>query len=78
MAKEGRYVYKVSELTSNIKIILEDSFPNIWVEGEISNFKSPSSGHFYFTLKDSKSELKCVFFKSSNERIKFEIKAGCG
>jgi len=76
MAKEGRYVYKVSELTSNIKIILEDSFPNIWVEGEISNFKSPSSGHFYFTLKDSKSELKCVFFKSSNERIKFEIKGG--
>ncbi|MBU1061407.1 MAG: exodeoxyribonuclease VII large subunit [Candidatus Omnitrophica bacterium] len=76
MTQEGRYIYKVSELTSSIKIILEDSFPNIWVEGEISNFKSPSSGHFYFTLKDSKSELKSVFFKSSNEKIKFEIKDG--
>ncbi|MBU1854015.1 MAG: exodeoxyribonuclease VII large subunit [Candidatus Omnitrophica bacterium] len=76
MTQEGRYIYKVSELTSSIKIILEDSFPNIWVEGEISNFKSPSSGHFYFTLKDSKSELKSVFFKSSNEKTKFEIKDG--
>ncbi|MFA4991989.1 MAG: exodeoxyribonuclease VII large subunit [Candidatus Omnitrophota bacterium] len=76
MEQRGRYIYKVSELTSSIKTILEDSFPNIWVEGEISNFKSHSSGHFYFTLKDEKSELKCVFFKSSNEKAKFEIKSG--
>ncbi len=74
---DGRYIYKVSELTSSIKVILEDSFPSIWVEGEISNFKNPSTlGHFYFTLKDSRSEIKCVFFKSHNEKIKFEVKDG--
>ena len=73
MGQDGRYIYKVSELTSSIKLILEDSFPNIWVEGEISNLKSPSSGHIYFTLKDDRSELKSVFFKSDNEKIKFDI-----
>ena len=76
MGQDGRYIYKVSELTSSIKLILEDSFPNIWVEGEISNLKSPSSGHIYFTLKDDRSELKSVFFKSDNEKIKFDIKDG--
>ncbi|MFC1666895.1 exodeoxyribonuclease VII large subunit [Candidatus Omnitrophota bacterium] len=76
MAQQGKYIYKVNELTSHIKIILEDSFSGVWVEGEISNFRSPTSGHFYFTLKDNKSELKCVFFKSSNEKVKFEIKDG--
>ncbi|MBU0759225.1 MAG: exodeoxyribonuclease VII large subunit [Candidatus Omnitrophica bacterium] len=76
MVKEGQYIYKVSQLTSSIKIILEDSLSNIWVEGEISNFRSPSSGHFYFTLKDEKSELKCVSFKSNNEKISFDIKDG--
>ncbi|MEK6732387.1 MAG: exodeoxyribonuclease VII large subunit [Candidatus Omnitrophota bacterium] len=76
MSNQGKYIYTVSQLTSSIKIILEDSFPNIWVEGEISNFDRPSSGHFYFTLKDEKSELRCVFFKGSNEKVKFEIKDG--
>jgi exodeoxyribonuclease VII large subunit len=76
MPKEGKYIYKVSELTAGIKFILESSFPNIWVEGEVSNFSAPSSGHFYFTLKDEKSELKCAFFKNENEKIRFEIKDG--
>jgi len=76
MEDKGRYIYTVSQLTSSIKIVLEDSFQNILVEGEISNFDRPASGHFYFTLKDEKSELKCVFFKSSNEKVKFEIKDG--
>jgi exodeoxyribonuclease VII large subunit len=75
MKDDGRYIYTVSQLSSSIKIVLEDSFRNIWVEGEISNFKAVA-GHFYFTLKDDKSELKCVFFKSSNEKIKFEMKDG--
>ncbi len=76
MANNGKYIYKVNELTSQIKTILEDSFSKIWVEGEISNFSAPSSGHIYFTLKDDKSELKCAFFKGYNEKIKFEIKDG--
>nr|MBU1327647.1 exodeoxyribonuclease VII large subunit [Candidatus Omnitrophota bacterium] len=76
MEDKGRYIYTVSQLSASIKIVLEDSFQSIWIEGEISNFDRPSSGHFYFTLKDEKSELKCVFFKNSNEKIKFEIKDG--
>ena len=76
MTNDGKYIYKVGELTSQIKTILEDSFSKIWVEGEISNFSAPSSGHIYFTLKDDKSELKCAFFKGYNEKIKFEIKDG--
>ncbi|MBU1006001.1 MAG: exodeoxyribonuclease VII large subunit [Candidatus Omnitrophica bacterium] len=76
MVKEGVYIYKVRELTAGIKAVLEDTFSNIWIEGEISNFISHSSGHFYFTLKDDKSELKCIFFKGHNEKIKFEIKDG--
>ncbi|MFH1782935.1 MAG: exodeoxyribonuclease VII large subunit [Candidatus Omnitrophota bacterium] len=76
MPKEGTYIYKVSELTQGIKIVLEDSFTNIWVEGEISNFKRHTSGHFYLTLKDDRSEIKCVFFKGSNEKVKFDISDG--
>ncbi len=76
MAGDGKYIYKVGELTSQIKTILEDSFSKIWVEGEISNFSAPSSGHIYFTLKDDKSELKCAFFKGYNEKIKFKINDG--
>jgi len=76
MTNDGKYIYKVGELTSQIKTILEDSFSKIWVGGEISNFSAPSSGHIYFTLKDDKSELKCAFFKGYNEKIKFEIKDG--
>lgn len=74
--KNERYVYKVSELTQGIKLTLESSFPNVWVEGEISNFIAHSSGHFYFTLKDERGELKCTFFRGYNEKIKFEIKNG--
>ncbi|MDP8229840.1 MAG: exodeoxyribonuclease VII large subunit [Candidatus Gorgyraea atricola] len=76
MVKEGTFVYQVSELTSGIRTVLESSFSNIWVEGEISNFKSHSSGHFYFTLKDDRSELKCTFFKNCNVKNKFEIQDG--
>ena len=76
MVKEGTHIYKVGELTQGIKAVLESAFFNIWVEGEISNFTSHSSGHFYFTLKDERSEIKCAFFKGCNEKVKFEVKDG--
>ena len=76
MIKEGTHIYKVGELTQGIKAVLESAFSNIWVEGEISNFTSHSSGHFYFTLKDERSEIKCAFFKGYNEKVKFEVKDG--
>ena len=57
-------------------MILEDSFPAVWVEGEISNFVHHSSGHMYFTLKDPGSSVKCAMFKGQNMKLKFKPKDG--
>jgi len=74
---ETRQIYKVSEVTGLIKRLLEDSsIANLWVEGEVSNFTRASSGHLYFTLKDAKSQIQCVIFKSSADRIRFELEEG--
>jgi exodeoxyribonuclease VII large subunit len=64
-------IYTVSELTREIKEILEEEFPFIWVEGEISNFRVPASGHFYFTLKDASSQLRAVFFRAGRGTLNF-------
>lgn len=69
-------VYTVSELTKDVKLILESGFGAVWVEGEISNFTFHSSGHMYFSLKDSRSVLKCAMFKRANEVLKFKPKDG--
>ena len=61
----------VSQLTNSIRIALESRFAAVWVEGEISNFKSHSSGHWYFTLKDSNAQLRAKCFRSTNTRIRF-------
>lgn len=71
-----RHIYTVSELTRNLRLILEDSFPCVWVEGEISNLRLPQSGHIYFTLKDEKAQLKCVFFKNANTYLDFKLEDG--
>lgn len=70
------HVYTVSELTRDIKIILEDSFPRVWIEGEISNYKGHTSGHVYFTLKDETSQLRAIVWKETAARFKFELKDG--
>jgi len=64
-------IYSVSQLTENIKSILEDNFPFIWISGEISNFKSPVSGHYYFTLKDSQAQINAIMFRGQNRNLKF-------
>lgn len=70
-------VYTVTELTRYIRVVLEDTFPQVWVEGEISNFtKHHSSGHIYFSLKDEYSVLNCVLFKNTGEQVKFKIEDG--
>lgn len=73
---QERHIYTVSELTQNIKFVLEDTFGYVWVEGEISNLRSPGSGHLYFTLKDQFSELRAVMFKNSNTNLRFELEDG--
>lgn len=64
-------VYKVSEITRQLRSLLEDAFPEVWVVGEVSNFKPHSSGHIYFSLKDEASELKCVMFRRDAESLSF-------
>jgi len=72
----GERVFTVAELTARVKAQLEDSFPAVWVEGEISNLRSPSSGHAYFTLKDDLAQLRCVLFRSRGRRVRFELADG--
>ena len=60
-----RKVYSVEKLTSEIKLLLEERFTTIWVTGEVSGFRAQSSGHCYFTLKDSGAQIQCVLFRSA-------------
>ena len=71
-----KHVYSVSELTKYIRVIIEDSFPGVWVEGEISNYILHTSGHMYFSLKDANSIMRCAMFKRANEKLKFQPKNG--
>ena len=66
-----RRIYSVSELTREIRMLLEDHFPFLWVEGEVSNFRVPSSGHYYFVLKDGESQIRCVMFRSQHRWMRF-------
>ena len=71
-----RQVWKVSELTRRIKGTLEGAFGSVWVEGEISNFRKPASGHAYFTLKDATSQLRAVMFRSALAGVALPLKDG--
>ncbi|MGH9323509.1 MAG: exodeoxyribonuclease VII large subunit [Vicinamibacteria bacterium] len=72
----GRWVRSVSELTRDIKLDLERTFYNLWVEGEISNLKQPSSGHYYFTLKDDRAQISAVLFRGSTRHLRFRPEDG--
>jgi len=69
-------IYTVSEITRLVKLEIENAFPSLWVEGEISNFHRHTSGHLYFTLKDEQSQLRAVMFRSEARQISFELKDG--
>lgn len=71
-------VLTVSELTRHIKELIDKDYllANVWVKGEISNFKAASSGHFYFTLKDDRSCLKVVMFRSKSRQVPFRPENG--
>lgn len=66
-----RRILTIAELTRDIKSLVEDNFPSVWLRGEISNFKAYGSGHHYFTLKDSESQLSAVMFRGFNRHLKF-------
>ncbi len=69
-------IYTVSALTEEIKDILEEHFDFVWVEGEISNFRSPSSGHYYMVLKDEKAQIRAVMFRPQTRYLKFTPEDG--
>ncbi|MDD5669626.1 MAG: exodeoxyribonuclease VII large subunit [Candidatus Omnitrophica bacterium] len=72
----GRYVYTVSEITRDIKLIFENTFADVWVEGEVSNYRPSSSGHYYFSLKDENSVLSAVMFSRLAREVKFKLEDG--
>lgn len=74
--EKARHIYTVSELTQDIKLILENTFAEVWIEGEVSNFKAHTSGHFYFSLKDEKAILSAAMFNRTNKEVKFKIEDG--
>jgi len=71
-----QHIYTISELNHNIKKLLEDKYPFLWISGEISNFRVPSSGHCYFTLKDSRSQISSVLFRTQAASLAFRPKDG--
>jgi exodeoxyribonuclease VII large subunit len=71
-----RRVLTVSELTARIRDLLAKNFTDIWVVGEISNCREAQSGHIYFTLKDDRAQVRCVFFKQQQRGIKFRPEDG--
>jgi|HubBroStandDraft_4_1064222.scaffolds.fasta_scaffold00072_29 exodeoxyribonuclease VII large subunit len=71
-----RRVWKVSELNARIGELLEGTLPDIWLEGEVSNYRPAQSGHLYFTLKDAQSQIRCVCFRDQARGLKFRPQDG--
>src|SRR5687768_8659039 len=72
----GRRVYTVSELTSGIRALVESTFGEVWIEGEISNCKVWNTGHMYFTLKDGAAQIKAVMFRTAVRYLRFTPEDG--
>jgi exodeoxyribonuclease VII large subunit len=71
-----RKLYTVAELSLAVKGLLESSFPDVWVTGEVSNFRAAASGHYYFTLKDASAQLRAVCFRNQARYLKFKPQDG--
>nr|WP_189416340.1 exodeoxyribonuclease VII large subunit [Cellvibrio zantedeschiae] len=71
-----REIISVSQLNRRAKQLLETHLPLLWVEGELSNVSVPSSGHWYFTLKDSDAQVRCAMFRNRNMMVKFRPQQG--
>lgn len=69
LTDEPRTVHTISELNQMVRSLLEDAFPPVWIEGEISNFACPSSGHWYFSLKDAGAQVRSAMFSMKNRNL---------
>jgi exodeoxyribonuclease VII large subunit len=70
-----QHILQISELTRKVRFILESELNTVWLTGEISNFIAAGSGHWYLSLKDAKSQVKCAMFKGSNRRVRLSTGA---
>jgi len=71
-----RKIFTVSRLNQEVQQLLEKGFGTLWLSGEISNFSRPASGHFYFSLKDSQSQIRCAMFRGRNQFVDFKPENG--
>jgi exodeoxyribonuclease VII large subunit len=75
-AKDFRHIFTVSTLTREIKTLIEERFPLVWISGEISNLSLPTSGHAYFSLKDTNAVISGVMFRNQRRRLRFAPENG--
>ncbi|MFQ5701409.1 MAG: exodeoxyribonuclease VII large subunit [Acidobacteriota bacterium] len=68
--------FKVSEINALARNLVEEAFPDVWIEAEISNFKAHTSGHYYFSLKDDRAQINAVMFRGANSRLRFRPSDG--
>ncbi len=71
-----RDIYTIGRVNSELRQVLEGSFPSIWVQGEISNLSTPRSGHLYFSLKDSQAQIRCALFRNRRNLLRFVPRDG--
>lgn len=71
-----RDVYTVGRLNREVRLLIEHGMPTLWVEGELTNFSRPASGHWYFTLKDRDAQVRCAMFRQRNAALRFVPKDG--
>lgn len=76
MQPSPSFIYSVFKLNTLAKSVLEETIPRVWVEGELSNFMQPQSGHYYFSLKDENAQIRCVMFKGKQRGLHFIPKNG--
>src|ERR1700678_2341028 len=74
--RSDRDIYSVSRLNREVRILLERGFGSLWLEAEISNFARPSSGHWYFSLKDAAAQVRCAMFRQRNMLCAFTARDG--
>ncbi len=74
--QNNQNIFTVSRLNSEVRLLLENEMGIIWLVGEISNFSAPVSGHWYFSLKDARAQVKCAMFRGNNRRVTFKPENG--
>jgi exodeoxyribonuclease VII large subunit len=75
-SESSTVIYSISDITAEIRSLLEGVYSGICIEGEVTNLANPSSGHIYFSLKDARATIRCVMYRSVAIRQRFELRAG--